>query len=178
MMKAKFAAIWYGWKNEQGFLTAELQLSLAAAALLMVLLCSSSVAVLQNCRKVVLDIQLQDAARYMLTVLEKDIACDSVLVTVSKDYKGADKIGCRTVFGSKSYLYTLESGGLYKQTQTAGTKGKNPLYVPDCTVAQWKVHRLDDKTLQIDFTLQKNKRQKHFQRIFYCLNGRVAEDGA
>ncbi len=175
-MKEKFAVIWSGWKNEYGFLTAELQLSLAAAALLMVLLCSSSVTVLRNCQKIVLDIQLQDAARYMLTALEKDMVCDSLLISIGKDYKGVDKVGCRTVFGGKSYLYTLENGGLYKQTQTAGTKGKNPLYVPDCMVTEWHVRKIDDKALQIEFTLQKNMRQKTFQRIFYCLNGQVTQD--
>lgn len=174
-MKEKFAAIWCDWKNKQGFLVAELQLSLAAAALLMVLIYGSSVTVWQNCRKAVLDIQLQDAGRYMLSVLEKDLTYDSVLITVSKDFRGAAKVGCRTVFGGKSYLYTLENNGLYKQTQTAGTKGKNPLYIPDCKVMDWQVQKVDDRTLKVEFTLQKQTRRQHFKRLFYCLNGKVQD---
>lgn len=178
MIKEKFAAIWYKLKNEQGFLLAELQLSMAAAALLMVMFCSSSVSILQNCQKMLLDMQLQDAGRYMLSMLEKDLAYDSVQITVSKDFRGAAKVGCRTVFGGKSYLYTWENNGLYKQIQTAGTKGKNPLYIPDCKVMDWQVKKLDDKTLLVEFILQKQVRQQKFRRVFYCLNGRIVQDGA
>lgn len=178
MIKEKFAAILYKLKNEQGFLLAELQLSMTATALLMVMFCSSSVSILQNCQKMFLDMQLQDAGRYMLSMLEKDLAYDSVQITVSKDFRGAAKVGCRTVFGGKSYLYTWENYGLYKQIQTVGTKGKNPLYIPGCKVMDWQVKKLDDKTLLVEFILQKQGRQQKFRRVFYCLNGRIVQDGA
>lgn len=176
MSRERFGAAWYALKNKHGFLLAELQISIAAAALLLAVIAGCAMPLLANFRKAADDIQLQDAGRYMLTVLAKDWGYDSSRIILNKDFRGRRKVSCTTVFAGKQYFFTLENGGLYKLTRTLGTKGKNPLFIPDCRVQEWQVSKVSDRALLVEFSLKKGARQRRFRQFIYCVNGSVSAD--
>lgn len=164
---------------EQGFFLTELLVSAAILALVAAAFYQEAANLLGSWHKMQSDMELNSSARYMQSVLEKDIGYESRLVTIGSDKQGKPQITCQTIYGGRSYIFSNESSGLYKQTKTTGTPGKNPLFNVNCPVTGWQVHRLADDAVQISITLQNNGRQRSFTQVVRCLNGRVeAIDGS
>ena len=122
----------YGGCREGGFLLAELQISVAILALVVALLYGDFQQIMQGWHRMFLDMQLQDAGRYMCSVLEKDLCYEGRLLTIGEDARGRAKLFCQTGHAGKIYTYTWENTAFYKSTKTTSTTGKNPLFVPDC----------------------------------------------
>lgn len=160
----------------KGFFIVQLQLGVAVLALLTAFLYKDFTTVLNGLYKVNTDIQLYEAARYMLADLEKDLAYESTVVTIRKDSRGNKVLQCQTIYAGKQYIYTYENNGLYKQTDTLLTKGKNPLFIPACQVQQWQVRRLADSVLEIKFVLVREGRVKNFTQTIRLLNGVVVDE--
>lgn len=160
-------------KYRRGFLLAEMQLGLAASALLTMLVGNSLLFMLHTGKKVQTDIQLQESGRYMLGMLEKDIGYESASVALQQD---GSAIKCRTTAGRKNFSFYREGHALYKSTSTGNGTGKNPLYLPDCAVTEWRVEKLHEKMLLVTLTLEKEGRQRTFQRLIYCVNGQVEDE--
>lgn len=156
----------------------ELQLAAAVMALCAAVFYSDFALAVQSWQKTMVQTQLQSAARYMLSELEKDLAYEGEYIVLDKDYRNKLVIKCRSVYRGKLYFYTHENNGLYKTTQTAGTKGKNPLYLPDCQVSSWQAEKMSDKILLLKITLKKNGQEKTFIRNIYCINGRITDEAA
>lgn len=159
----------------KGFLAVQLQVSVAVLALLTAFLYKDFTAVLGGLHKLHDDLQLYEAARYMQAELEKDLAYDSMVVTIEKDFRGNKMLQCQTIYAGKQYLYTCENNGLYKQTDTLLTKGKNPLFIPDCQVQQWQVRKLADNALEIQLVLVRDGRAERFTQTISILNGVVID---
>ena len=174
----KLSAIWFLLKNKQGHFLVELQFAAAIIALCAAVFYNDFALAVQSWQKSAVQMQLQSAAGYMFSELEKDLAYESEYIVVDKDYKGRTALKCRTVYRGKLYLYTYEKNGLYKTTQTTATQGKNPLYIPDCRVRSWQAEKLTDKTILLKITLEKNGQQKTFLRNIYCINGRITDETA
>lgn len=160
----------------KGFLIVQLQIGAAILALLTVFVYNDFAAVLGGLYRMADDVQLYDAARYIKADLEKDLAYEGKLLTVEKDYRGNAVVKCRTIYAGKQYIYTLENNGLYKQTDTLLTKGKNPLFIPACPVKQWQVRRISDKVLEIRFVLVHKARSRSFTQTIRLLNGVIADE--
>ncbi len=170
----KLSLIYYGCsKKEAGFLLTELQVSVALMAILVALVYADFCQLLQGWQKMFLDMQLQDTGRYMLSVLEKDLCYEGQLIALTEDSLGNTKIICQTGHAGKSYTYSLSGKSLYKSTTTTKTTGKNPLFVPDCQVANWQAHRLGEKLLLLEITLEKQGRSQEFKQLLHCFNGSV-----
>lgn len=159
----------------KGFLTVQLQVGAAVLALLTAFLYKDFTNVLGGIHTLGDDLQLYEAARYMQAELEKDLAYESTAATIRKDFRGNKVLQCQTIYAGKQYLYTCENNGLYKQTDTLLTKGKNPLFIPDCQVQQWQVRKLGDRVLAIQFVLVREGRAKSFTQTVSMLNGVVTD---
>ena len=95
-----------GCRKEAGFLLAELQISVAILALVVALLYGDFYRLLQGWQRMFLDMQISDAARYMGSVLEKDLCYESSYIILSEDYRGRPKLVCQTGHAGKTYTYT------------------------------------------------------------------------
>lgn len=160
-------------RTEKGFLLGELQITVAVMALVTALLYGDFYQLVQGWHKMFIDVQLRDASRYMYSILEKDLCYEGKLLTLSDDYRGNAKLLCQTGHAGKTYTYTWEGKSLYKTTKTTNTSGKNPLFVPDCSVVEWQVQKLNDKFLLIKFALEKQGRRQNFEQVMHCFNGSV-----
>lgn len=159
--------------REAGFILGELQITVAIMALTTALLYGDFYQMVQGWQKMFLDMQMRDAGRYMCSILEKDLCYEGRLITIGEDYRGNAKLLCQTGHAGKTYTYTWEGTSLYKTTKTTSSSGKNPLFVPDCSLVEWQVQKLDDSFLLLSFALEKQGRRQSFQQIFHCLNGSV-----
>lgn len=164
----------YGGCREGGFLLAELQISVAILAFVVALLYGDFQQIMQGWHRMFLDMQLQDAGRYMCSVLEKDLCYEGRLLTIGEDARGRAKLFCQTGHAGKIYTYTWENTAFYKSTKTTSTTGKNPLFVPDCFVKDMQFEKMGERFLKVKFVLEKQGRKKSFERIYHCFNGRVA----
>ena len=160
-----------GCRKEAGFLLAELQISVAILALVVALLYGDFYRLMQGWQRMFLDMQINDAARYMGSVLEKDLCYEGSYIILSEDYRGRPKLICQTGHAGKTYTYTWESKSFYKSTKTTGTSGKNPLFVPDVYVVDWQVAKIDERFLKMNFVLEKQGRRRNFERVYHCFNG-------
>ena len=163
-----------GCRKEAGFLLAELQISVAVLALVVALLYGDFYRMMQGWQRMFSDMQINDAARYMGSVLEKDLCYEGSYIILSEDYKGRSKLICQTGHAGKTYTYTWESKSFYKSTKTTGTSGKNPLFVPDVYVVDWQVAKIDERFLKMNFVLEKQGRRRSFERVYHCFNGVIA----
>ncbi len=164
------------YKKQYGFVLLELQITIAIIAILTLVCYQDFCLLLQGWQRLRTDMYLQNAGRYMQSVLAKDLGYEGNLLTLTTDAKGDCKIICTTNHAGKTFTYTLERNGLYKQTKTITTTGKNPLFIPDCQVIEWQAVKLDEKRINLQFTLAKNERQQIFTQHIHCLNGTVNED--
>ena len=165
-----------GCRKEAGFLLAELQISVAVLALVVALLYGDFYRLMQGWQRMFLDMQINDAARYMGSVLEKDLCYEGSYIILSEDYRGRSKLVCQTGHAGKTYTYTWESKSFYKSTKTTCTSGKNPLFVPDVYVVEWQVAKIDERFLKMNFVLEKQGRRRNFERVYHCFNGVIANE--
>ena len=163
-----------GCRKEAGFLLAELQISVAILALVVALLYGDFYRLMQGWQKMFLDMQINDAARYMESILEKDLCYEGKHITLSEDSKGRAKLICQTGHAGKTYTYTWESKSFYKSTKTTSTSGKNPLFVPDVSVVDWQASKIGERFLKLNFVLEKQGRRRSFERVYHCFNGVIA----
>lgn len=120
------------------------------------------------------DMELASSSRYMLSVLENDLGYESRQVTISRGKQGA-QLACQAIYGGRKLTFTSESGGLYKQTKTTSTTGKNPLFIPGVQVKEWQAVKAGDDAVLISFVLTNGQRQQQFKRVIHCLNGQVVD---
>lgn len=163
-----------GCRKEKGFLLAELQVGVAVLAVVVALLYGDFYRLMQGWQRMLLDMQLRDAARYMSNILEKDLCYEGRLVTLSEDARGRRKLICQTGHAGKTYTYTWEGKSFYKSTKTTSTSGKNPLFVPDCYVTDWQAIKIGERFLKLNFVLEKQGRRQNFERVYHCFNGVIA----
>lgn len=160
--------------KQGGFFLAELQISAAVLALIAAVFYQDVAALLNGWSKMHTDMELSSSGRYMLSVLENDLGYESRLVTISRGKQGT-QLACQTIYGGRKLTFTSESGGLYKQTKTTSTTGKNPLFIPGMQVADWQAVKISDDAVMISFALTSGQRQQKFKRVIHCLNGQVVD---
>lgn len=164
-------------KKERGFYLLELQVSTAIIAILTAWCYQDLCNLLGFWHNTLIDAQLRDAGYYIQNILEKDLVYDSQQIILGSDAKGVRKLTCQTNHAGKSFTYTLERNGLYKQTKTTNTTGKNPLFVPDCQVNGWNVTKVGEETLYLQLILAKEGRSCTIEQYLKCLNGAVVDEG-
>lgn len=163
----------YIWKNKHGYFMLELQAVAAMTAIITAVFYSDFIDAVQNIHKAVNYTQLYSVERYMLSDMEKDLGYESTRIILSRDYRGNTVIKAQSVYAGKQLMYTFENRGLYKTTQTLGTKGKNPLYIPGYNISEWQAERISERSLLLRFTLSKDTDTIICDKHIYCLNGIV-----
>lgn len=176
-MEKSFSA-WRQFNKEKGFFLIELVFSLCFMAMLAALIVRSLGQIVFSWTNLSNQTSLFDVGHYMLGTLEKNLAYESALITISKDGSNNAKLTCQTIQGNLVYIFTYEHKHIYKTIRKANGSGKNPLYVSACEVINWQVIQLSEQELLVEITLQQGNKQSKVSRIFYCLNGRIETDAA
>jgi len=159
--------------NKGGYILIELILSLIITFTLITLLSQGFNQIFPIWNKLTSKTSLFDVGHYMTEMLEKNIAYDAGLITITKDTKNRDKLICKTVEGDLTYTFYCDNQRIYKTISRTGSSGTNPLYVSDCKVLSWRLTRISEKQLLVEIELQQNTTVDKISRLFYCLNGWV-----
>lgn len=167
-------------KRQQGFFLAGV---LAAAALSLaaaVMLGSAVSRLLPLWQELQARRQLQDAARYIFINMERELGVNSTAIALSRSggYPLAD---CQSIGAAKTvrFYYNTSYQGIYKRTTKLlkGNSGVNPACLPGYTVENWRLRRLGDNAVCLQFALRRDTYRGSFSHVIYCVNGRVSGDG-
>lgn len=169
-----------GAEKQRGFFLAGV---LAAAALSLaaaVMLGSAASRLLPLWQELQARRQLQDAARYICINMERELGVNNTAIVLSRSggYPLAD---CQSIGAAKTvrFYYNTPYQGIYKRTVKLlnGSSGVNPACLPDYIVENWRLRRLGDNAVCLQFALRKDKYRESFSHVIYCVNGRVSGDG-
>lgn len=167
-------------EKQQGFFLAG---ALAAAALALaaaLMLGSAAARLLPLWQELRVRRQLQDAARYICINMERELGVNSTAVVLSRSggYPLAD---CQSIGAAKSvrFYYNTPYQGIYKRTTKLlnNSSGVNPACLPGYVVEDWRLRRLGDRAVCLQFALRRDKYRESFSHVIYCVNGRVSGDG-
>lgn len=135
-------------------------------------MCTAAARCLNSWQNLQEEMQLQEAARHILTFVEMELAYGAVHVNV----QNLKKVTYQTTSGNKQITLYCDNAGLYQRTTTGSGTGTNPASLEDITMKPWEIKKISDRAVSINMTLCASKRTRNFQRIIYCYNGEVVED--
>lgn len=158
-------------RKSPGFILLEYVCSLAIAALLAGILCTSLGRTAKAWRTMQEEEQLLEAGLYMQNILEKHIAYNAVSIRLDAE----QNISMDTVWGKKQLQFYLNNRGLYLRTTTGNGSGFNPAFIPDYPVTRWQVEKLSDSSLLISFSLKSKSLERDFQQVITCCNGVISD---
>lgn len=162
--------------NRAGYLLLEFVFSFLVTISFILLVFKGIEHILPSWERLTTQTSIYDVSHYMFSILEKNVGYEASLISISKDQKHKDKLICQTNQGNLTYTFSLENQYIYKTTKKANTSGKNPLYVSDCLIDDWKLAKLDDNLLLIELTLHKNNRRESLTKVIKCLNGSIINE--
>ena len=116
--------------------------------------CNMVQAVLKNCRKVLADIEISQAARYTESILRRELSYNSTQVKLAKDFNNRDQIICQKTYKNVRTYWYLSNAMLYRKTLKETTTGSNPFSGPDIRMTGFKVFPLGEDKISIIINLQ------------------------
>lgn len=117
-------------------------------------------------------ILLDDASRYMFSILEKNLAYDARSIKITS--KGVIKYN--TIYGNKNIIIYLDNRKLYQKTITGTGIGVNPLFLENILISNWQVINKFDKYLLIKMTLYYGRHKKEFSKFIPCWNAVISNE--
>lgn len=153
-------------KSRAGFVLLDVVFAFCILALLSVICSTASSRFMYYWQYQKQEIELQDAGRYMLNHLEKELGLNSHKVIINAN----GIIKYQTIYGNKQIELYRNNGGLYKKTINAYSSGVNPLFLEKNTLVHWKVSIPKEKEILVQFTLKNGQRRKDFCGLIYCNN--------
>lgn len=157
--------------KQRGYFLTELQLSLAIAAVAAVLTCTAVARCAHAYSYLLAQLQLQDAARYMLSNLERGVGLEARTIALD-----GEMIDYTALHANTKVRFYWSNNGLYERTRTDNGIGVNPLFIEGVDVKNWRVRKLGARLLQISFTLESNNYSKDYTQLIVCYNGEITGD--
>ena len=139
--------------------------------------CNMTQAVLKNCRKVLADIEISQAARYTESILRRELSYNSTQVRLSRDFNNRDQIICRKTFKNVRTYWYLSNAMLYRKTVKDTTEGINPFSGPDIRMTGFKTIPLGEDKIGIIINLQDPETglEKQIALSLFLSNGSVVK---
>ena len=141
-------------KRVSGSILLELNVMFLLFVLIGGVYCNMVQAVLKNCRKVLADIEISQAARYTESILRRELSYNSTQVKLSRDFNNRDQIICRKTYKNVRAYWYLSNAMLYRKTVKATTEGINPFSGPDIRMTGFKSFPLGKEKIGIIMNLQ------------------------
>ena len=116
--------------------------------------CNAAQAVLKNCRKVLADIEIAQAARYTESIVRRELSYNSTQVQPGRDFNNREQIFCRKTFKNVRAYWYLSNGMLYRKTLKDTATGINPFSGPDIRMTGFKTVPLGKEKIGIIMNLQ------------------------
>ena len=164
-------------KSKSGSILLELNILFLIMVIVSGVYCHTAQSVLKNCKKVLADIEIAQAARYTESILRRELSYNSTQVKLTKDLNNRDQIICRKTYKNVRAYWYLSSAVLYRKTVKDTTTGSNPFSGPDIRMTGFKTVPLGEDKIGIIISLQDPKTGLERQAAFSLIlsNGSVVE---
>ena len=164
-------------KSKSGSILLELNILFLIMVIVSGVYCHMAQSVLKNCKKVLADIEIAQAARYTESILRRELSYNSTQVKLTKDLNNRDQIICRKTYKNVRAYWYLTNAVLYRKTLKDTTTGSNPFSGPDIRMTGFKTIPLGEDKIGIILSLQDPKTGLERQAAFSLIlsNGSVVE---
>ena len=164
-------------KSKSGSILLELNILFLIMVIVSGVYCHMAQSVLKNCKKVLADIEIAQAARYTESILRRELSYNSTQVKLTKDLNNRDQIICRKTYKNVRAYWYLTNAVLYRKTLKDTTTGSNPFSGPDIRMTGFKTIPLGEDKIGIILSLQDPKTGLERQVAFSLIlsNGSVVE---
>ena len=168
--------------NKKGFLLTECCVALMAVCLLITCFYDNFAQSVNIGREVLRDLEIYRVERSVVALMKEELIFYVDTAAISGESPGT-LISCQeTAVKRKIYYYCKSSPEapyattLYQKTNVEGkSPGINPLTPPNIEVTEWRVEKLNDKSLLMTIGLKEYKtgREKLFSEVVDLCNGKV-----
>ena len=164
-------------KSKSGSILLELNILFLIMVIVSGVYCHMAQSVLKNCKRVLADIEIAQAARYTESILRRELSYNSTQVKLTKDLNNRDQIICRKTYKNVRAYWYLTNAVLYRKTLKDTTTGSNPFSGPDIRMTGFKTIPLGEDKIGIILSLQDPKTGLERQAAFSLIlsNGSVVE---
>ena len=164
-------------KSKSGSILLELNILFLIMVIVSGVYCHMAQSVLKNCKKVLADIEIAQAARYTESILRRELSYNSTQVKLTKDLNNRDQIICRKTYKNVRAYWYVTNAVLYRKTLKDTTTGSNPFSGPDIRMTGFKTIPLGEDKIGIILSLQDPKTGLERQAAFSLIlsNGSVVE---
>ena len=164
-------------KRKSGSILLELNILFLIMVIVSGVYCHMAQSVLKNCKRVLADIEIAQAARYTESILRRELSYNSTQVKLTKDLNNRDQIICRKTYKNVRAYWYLTNAVLYRKTLKDTTTGSNPFSGPDIRMTGFKTIPLGEDKIGIILSLQDPKTGLERQAAFSLIlsNGSVVE---
>ena len=142
--------------------------------------CNAAQMVLKDCRKVLADIEIAQAARFTESILRRELSYNSTQVQLGRDFNNRDQIICRKIFKNVRAYWYLSNTMLYRKTLKGTTTGINPFSGPDIRMTGFKTFPLGKEKVGIIMNLQDpgTGLERKIALSLFLSNGSVVNSGS
>lgn len=167
-------------KRISGSILLELNILFMLTVLMSGAYCNATQAVIKNCRKLMADIEIAQAARYTESILRRELSYSSTQVKLAKDFNNRDQIICRKTFKNVRTYWYISNAMLYRKTLKNTTTGINPYSGPDIRMTDFKTFPLGKEKIGIIMNLQDPKTglERQVALSMFLSNGSVVNESS
>ena len=164
-------------KRKSGSILLELNIMFMIMVIVSGTYCHAIQAVLKNCRKLLADIEIAQAARYTESIVRRELSYNSAQLKLSRDFNGRDQITCQKTSKNVRTNWYISNTLLYRKTFKDASTGINPYSGPDIRITGFKTSLLGKEKIGIIMNLQDPETGLERQRAFTLLlsNGSVVQ---
>ena len=109
---------------------------------------------LKNCKKLLADIEIAQAARFTECILRRELSYNSTQVKLVKGFNNKDQINCRKVFQNVQAYWYQSNDMLYRKTVKNSSTGINPYFSTEIRMTGFKTVALGKNKIGIIINLQ------------------------
>ena len=161
--------------GQSGSILLEINLLLMVIVLASCVYCDSAQAVFKNCKRLLADIKIAQAARFSESILRRELSYNSAQVRLGKDFNDRDELICRKTFKNVRTYWYLNGYILYRKTIKNSTTGINPFSDSEIQITDFRIVPLGNEKLGIVMTFKEPEtgltRKKSF--ALFLSNGNV-----
>ena len=140
-------------KSKSGSILLELNILFLIMVIVSGVYCHMAQSVLKNCKKVLADIEIAQAARYTESILRRELSYNSTQVKLTKDLNNRDQIICRKTYKNVRAYWYLSNAMLYRKTLKDTASGINPFSGPEIQMTGFKTFPLGKEQIGIIMNL-------------------------
>ena len=144
-------------KRISGSILLEMNIVFMILVLVCGVYCNAAYAVFKNCRKLLADIEIAQAARFTESILRRELSYNSTQVKLAKDFNNKDQIRCQKTSKNVQTYWYRSNDILYRKTVKNTSSGINPFSSSEIQMTDFRTMQLGKDRIGIIINYQDPK---------------------